>query len=257
MAVMSWPLKLYFMKERKHSKFSASGASRWMACSGSVALSETQPERPSKWAEEGTEAHAVLEYQLKRYLRIPTPPVSGNADMDTHAYDAARFIIDLREKGTKGPSEFLVETRIELPFIHPEMFGTFDAGVVEHFGTLHVIDYKYGAGKMVSPVDNLQMIFYGMGLAHKYDWNFARIKLWIIQPRIKGYDGPLFWEMSIHRLMSYVDVFKKAVERVLKHPNQYVEGAHCHWCRAKAVCPLKTKREVEETQNAFLEAPSY
>ena len=77
-------------------------------------------------------------------------------------------------------SEILVETRIPLSFIHPEAFGTFDAAIVDYFGTLHVFDYKYGQGHAVSPTGNLQMILYGLGLAHRYQYNFKRVRLWII-----------------------------------------------------------------------------
>lgn len=251
------------MKERAHSKFSASGSERWHACPGSVALSEGLPDKSSSWAEEGTLAHEVLERVLqdaikREVLKIhpgyevwSAPGVT--LEMIGHARDAANFILNLYKKYPF--SEILVETRIYLDFIHPEMFGTFDGAVIDHFGTLHVFDYKYGAGHSVSPKENLQMIFYAMGLADKHQWNFKKVRMWIIQPRIKGYDGPSYWDLSITGLLHYVDVFRDAVERVLRLPNKYVEGSWCHWCKAKKICPLKLEARKNKTIDVFTKNP--
>lgn len=241
-------------KERKHSKFSASGAERWMACPGSVALSEGLPDKSNKWAEEGTKAHEMLETVLNAYLtNKPLKFNELNLEMFGHVNSSAQFLFGLHRSILNA--ELLVETRIHLDFIHPEMFGTFDSAIVDHFGVLHVFDFKYGAGHGVSPKDNLQMIFYGLGLAYKYDWNFSSVRLWIIQPRIPSFDGPVFWDVSIGRLRSYVSVFKKAVDRVEAHPNEYAEGTWCHWCRAKNICPLKKNTKIEKAISVFSKTP--
>lgn len=246
--------------ERAHSKFSASGAERYFECPGSVELSEGMPDKGSVWSIEGTQAHELLEEIMTVMIaagstRIYYPQVRRGIpkEMVFHGTNAANFIMGLHAK-TPG-SEVLVETRVYLKFIHPEMFGTFDGAVLDHFGTLHVFDYKYGAGHAVSPIKNLQMIFYGLGLAHLYDWNFKNVRLWIIQPRIKGYDGPIFWDLSIMELKSYVDVFRRAVERVLDNPTLYKEGPWCHWCKAKSKCPLKNEARAEKAVNIFKSVP--
>lgn len=246
--------------ERKHSKFSASGAERYFACPGSVELSEGLPDKDSIWSLEGTKAHGVLEDVLKGALSVGATVVGHvraardvPREMVGYAMSAANFILKLA--ADVGAEEILVETRISLPFIHPAMFGTFDGAVIDHFGTLHVFDYKYGAGHAVSPKENLQMIFYGLGLAHRYDWNFKRVRLWIIQPRIKGYDGPLFWEMGILDLKKYVGIFRDAVRRVEEQPDMYVEGSHCHFCKAKSVCPLKQEGKQKKAKAVFTANP--
>lgn len=248
--------------ERKHSKFSASGAERWFNCPGSVALSEGLPDKDSVWSIEGTKAHEVLEDIMKIGIELGYEALAKARydfrkgiplEMIRHALNAARFILGMHSE-TKH-SEVMIETRIHLDFIHPEMFGTFDGAVLDHFGTLHVFDYKYGAGHAVSPVQNLQMIFYGIGLAHKYHWNFKRVRLWIVQPRIKGYDGPLFWERDIAQMKRYVGVFTDAVERVEKYPNKFVEGSWCHWCKAKTKCPLKQQAKLDQARLVFQAQP--
>lgn len=245
---------------RAHSKFSASGAERWFNCPGSVALSEGLPDKSSPWALEGTQAHEVLETVMTRAIAAGATRVADNYvdqttpwEMQRHAIHAANFVLGLHAR--TPDSEVLVETRIYLDFIHPEMFGTFDGAVIDFFGTLHVFDYKYGAGHFVSPTENLQMIFYAIGLAHRFHWNFKRIRVWIIQPRVKGYDGPLFWEVSTPELKSYVDVFRAKVARVEESPGIYVEGSWCHWCKAKSICPLKREAKLAAAKSIFTIAP--
>lgn len=252
-------------KQRAHSKFSASGAERWMNCSGSVELSEGLPDKSSIYSIEGTTAHEVLEHVLHKAIKEKMPISRLGAEFDwkwqgppnremiSHAISTAEFLLGLHEN--TPDSEFLVETRICLPFIHPDMFGTFDSAIVDVFGTLHVIDFKYGSGHAVSPKNNLQMAFYGLGLAHLYNWNFKRVRLWIIQPRIRGYDGPTYWEIPTLELKSYVDKFKTAVERVEKNPRSYSEGSWCHWCKAKAICPLKRTTKIEKAKSVFSSKP--
>lgn len=241
--------------ERAHSKYSASGAERWFNCPGSVELSEGQPDKSSVYALEGTRAHEVLERLMMVKTGKPLPGLMEKTytpEMARHAVHAAEFIMRLHEQTPN--SEVMVETRIYLDFIHPEMFGTFDGAVVDHFGTLHVFDYKYGQGHAVSPKGNLQMIFYGIGLAHKFKWNFKRVRLWIVQPRIKNYVGPLFWDLGILELRNWVANFEHAVDQVERFPTQFVEGSWCHWCKAKAVCPLKQDAKAEKAVSIFSSA---
>jgi hypothetical protein len=236
---------------KKHSDFSASGAERWFNCPGSVRLSRGLPDKSSVWAEEGTLAHSILEYWLSdEDIELPEKLPQ---EMRQLTYKAAEFILKILDGAPDA--YFLVETRVPLDFIHPEAFGTFDAGIVDLFGVLHIFDFKYGAGVSVSPIENLQMIFYGLALAHRYNWNFKKARLWIIQPRIKGYDGPTYWDIPILILKNYVEVFKNAVKQVEQFPTKYVEGGWCHWCKAKSICPLKQEVRLEKGKDLFKKNP--
>ena len=245
---------------RAHSKFSASGSERWHNCPGSVELSEGVEDKSGPAAIEGTQAHEILESIMIAAIRQRAKQVGSLAfgshvprEMVTHGRNAANFMLGVHNK-VEG-SEVLVENRVYLTFIHPEMFGTYDGAVLDFFGTLHVFDYKYGITHVVSPIQNLQMIFYALGVAYKFDWNFKTVRLWIIQPRAKNYKGPVFWEISIDELRKYVGVFEKAVERVLKHPEMYVEGSWCYWCKARKKCPLKDEKKQEQARSIFGAAP--
>lgn len=250
------------MTIRKHSKFSASGAERWFQCQGSVAISEGLPDKESIYSKEGTRAHNYVEGFLEDAIRHHWNAVSqisvnlvhakepdAPREMTQYAKHAVDFILGV---GRQHPgSEILVESRVFLDFIHPEAFGTLDSAVVDYFGTLHVFDYKYGKGVPVSPVANLQMLFYSIAAAHMHQWNFKKARLWIIQPRIPGYEGPVWWDLSIPELRRWAELFKLAIERVEKNPNRFVEGVWCHWCKAKSVCPLKREGKQAKAAAVF------
>lgn len=243
------------LKERKHSKFSASGAERWFRCSGSIALSEGLPDTTNIYAEEGTRAHEVLETILRASLHAKSttalrltfaPDVPK--EMVHHGMHAANHILKLFNK--VSPAEIMVESRVWLDFIHPEAFGSLDTAIIEHFGTLHIADYKYGMS-LVSPKENLQFLFYALAVAHKYNWNFRRVRMWTLQPRVRGFDGYVFWDIPIQELKSYIPKFREAIERVEKFPDVYTEGDHCYWCKAKSVCPLKTAKKLDQAIDIF------
>lgn len=238
--------------ERKHAKLSASGAERWFRCPGSPALSEGTPDRESEAAKEGTAAHELLEAfftQKGLEAKIKAAP----PEMYRWVKRSVDIIEGMRARARRG-HEFIIEKKVELNFISPEMWGSIDYGIIEHFGTLHVIDFKFGK-KLVSPVENLQLLYYSLGLAHLYHWNFKKVRLTIIQPRARQYDGPSFWELPIVELKRYVAVFNKAVKRVHDEPKTYVEGNWCFFCKAQRICPLKQNRRKDGAKALFMSSP--
>ncbi len=242
---------------RKHSKWPASGAERWTECYGSVSLSEGIPDRPNKYSEAGTIAHEVLEalgrIELSGYDGAEIEENKSIVKKVTPEElkvisSVSQFMFDLHYKNPR--SEFLIETRINLDFIHPEMFGTFDGAVIDHFGTLHIFDFKWGVSP-VSPKRNLQLIYYALGLAHIHHFNFKNATLWIAQPRIPGYEGPLSWSITMTELLNYIPFFETAVRRTIERPTEFREGPWCHWCKAKDVCPLKRDARIGKLSNIF------
>ena len=234
-------------EERKHSKFSASASVRWFNCSGSVALSEGLPDTTSPAADEGIRAHKIYEKLLLREL-FAREVMGADALMLEYVRGAANHTLEIFKKAHEAV--LLVEQRVSLSFIHPEAFGTLDASVIEHFGILDIFDLKYGL-TYVSPINNLQFIFYALAVAFEYNWNFKRIRMWTLQPRVKGFDGYVFWEITIQELRKYEEVFKRAVDRVEKHPTKYTEGDWCWFCKAKKICPLKTEGRNDKAKNVF------
>ena len=238
--------------QRDHSKYSASGSHRWLNCAASVALEEQSPPSPDNpFSLEGTQAHAVLEVLFK--LRELSPLWSAFNYVQLNERDPmVRFGLDMVDTvrtifhGLPG-AELLVEKRIYNTSIHPEMFGTVDAAIVQEFGELHVFDYKYGKS-LVKAEKNTQMIQYALGLAEKFDWNFSTVSMHIYQPRV-GLDAHSVWTIPLEDLKGFwLPVFKSGVARTLAESPRAFAGHHCFWCRAKSICPLK---EENKTTKAF------
>lgn len=239
-------------KPKAHAKYSSSSSERWTECPGSISLTEKalklfgEPE-DSEYAKEGTFAHEVLETLLRgKSLKNFAVP----KDMRKHCAEAAAWIYSQRVDG----ADFLIETKAHLNFIADDMGGTLDVAIVEHFGTLHVIDFKYGAGIAVEPEDNLQMLAYALSVAHKYDYNFSDYKLTIYQPRADHEKGPIrSWYCDFETLARTEAKFRQA-RKLAEGPNPPFKSdadGHCRWCPAAKICPELSSKALSRARIGF------
>lgn len=244
------------MTEKAHADYGASSSERWLACPGSVALSlKAPPEKESPYAEEGTKAHTCLEEFLKgkddvlktRKRLLKDYP----KDMVQHAETAAYAILD--ELAKYPGAELLCETKVPLDFVREGEFGTVDASVVEYYGTLVVFDFKYGAGIVVDPTENSQLIYYALGIAHMYGYDFQKVKIVILQPRAYADDGSTVreWETTIENLKAWEDKFRKGIEACEKPNAPLNAGEHCRFCKAKPICPQISTKALADAQIEF------
>ncbi len=160
----------------QHALLSASSSHRWIHCPPSVRLSESYEDKGSVFAAEGTDAHSLCEYKLRKALgqeaHDPTDDLSYfNREMDDHAADYAAFVMEQVEaaKATCPDTVVLVEQRVDFSHWVPGGFGTADCIVIAD-GTLQVIDFKYGLGVLVSAEENPQMMCYALGALELYDY---------------------------------------------------------------------------------------
>jgi hypothetical protein len=243
--------------KKSHAKYAPSTLHRVMECPGSVELSAPFPNEESAAAKHGTDGHTCLDMLLKngpnkqlateRFLREKYP-----AQMVIHAAWAAKEIWKRTPKG----AQLLSETKSECFHIDPHLHGTTDAVIIEDFGTLHVIDYKYG----VMPVeveDNPQILAYAIGIAHQHDYNFDRVICTIIQPRANHGHGPVrSWVTSIENLLAWAHRFKKGIQAA-KHPEApFKAGEHCFFCPAKEVCLEYSPEATGSIRSRFITPPS-
>lgn len=225
-----------------------------MSCPGSIKLSEriTGPPETTRYAEEGTRAHAALEVVLKNWpSRMAEEKLrrSHPKHMMDHVMRSARSIMAL-----KHPSaEFRCETRVGLNYI-PGMWGTIDSAIIQHFYKLHIIDYKHGAGMMVEPEQNSQLIFYALATAFEYHFDFLEVDITIVQPRIPHKRGPVrTWHTTMDALMPWEETFRKGIEAT-KLPNAKLRaGAHCRFCPASTICPELSRANFEQAQMDFMD----
>jgi hypothetical protein len=103
---------------------------------------------------------------------------------------------------------------------------------------IHVIDYKYGEGKLVSAEQNYQLAFYAIAARKKYGAK-ARTIVSIFQPRVSDSveDKYSEWEISEHELDLFEELFNKTIEDVASGEVHFRKGEHCQFCPVKPRCP--------------------
>jgi hypothetical protein len=248
--------------KRKHSDFAASSSHRWVTCPGSVRLvKKAPPQKAGPYAIEGTNAHECLEFIVRRYGAIEKAKAEAlkkwPEEMVTHAVNSAHTVFKLKPSET---AKLLIETRVVLKGISSELFGTLDYAWVDEWGELVVIDYKYGAGVPVLPIDddtgepNSQLMYYALGIAYKFNFEFDRVKLAIIQPRVWREDeDPLSQGMvTVKHLREFEKKVKAAVIEA-KKPNAPLRASPdaCRWCAAASFCPEVSKGQMDAAGIAF------
>lgn len=250
------------MQEIKtHSKLSASGTHRWFECPGSVALCSIAPPKPdSVYSAEGTNAHSLMEYVLMH------PPANTNYyigkekehglnfkvtnEMAEHVQefvDKVRFLFHSLEG-----AELHVEKKFHLKHIHPDLFGTADVVIVQPFGEIHVVDFKYGAGVPVEVAENTQLLYYGTGAVHGED--YSKVTLHIHQPRADHKDGTWrSWTTTPQYMTEFAKTLKQKALITQKKDAALNPGEHCRWCNAAAICPKLHTKAVQVAQTDFAE----
>jgi len=236
-----------------HSELGASGMHRWRNCPGSVKLSRGVPNTSSRFAEEGTEAHALAASILEaRKLRKPEP--------DTFEYEedmidmVGLYVEHITELGKVKGAIQLFEHRFDLSSIFPGCFGTAD-GVTYYPGErlLVVTDLKYGAGILVDVRDNCQLKYYALGAVVSLGWPVEKIRLEICQPRTWTGEPVSTYEMDIFELWEFADEIVEAALRTQTDETQLTMGDWCRFCPAAAagICPL-IKKELVTLPSATL-----
>lgn len=239
--------------EKKHAKYSPSASSRWLACPGSVSLSALYPAPPESGAAiEGTNAHKCLETFLHhgphKMLSVNHMLLEAGhpVEMVLHAEQAAKAVWAFMPPG----SELIIEGESSCAHIDPDFYGTTDATIVEHFGLLHVIDFKYG--KMpVDPGNNAQLMAYAIGMAKKFDYNFGSVRLTVIQPRGGG-PAVRSWDTTIEHLFWWEDRFRKGIKATKRKHPEYMAGQHCFFCPAKEGCLEYTPEVTQSMRGLFV-----
>lgn len=245
--------------EKAHSDLSASASERWLNCPPSVQLSkQAPPQGTSKWAGEGTLAHHYLEEWLlaiwygEKY-KIPRA-LKENEDMLSAVRSAVNYIKGIWDEDRE---KLFIEERVTLDFIDKEMFGTGDVFIVRPKEHLHAIDYKHGAGKVVDVVKsgtfsteyNTQLMFYAIGMAHRYDYNFKKYTITVIQPRAQSGNGIKSVSFTNRQLKDYIAMFKRGVKRVREGKGKTAQGQWCYWCPAREHnCPLHERIKYEKSK---------
>ncbi len=229
----------------EHALLGASSSKRWLHCTPSVRLEEGFPNESSVFAAEGTFAHEVCEYKVRKYLheRVKRPQseefYTEEIDQITDVY--AEFVITVIEEMRRNGCEplVLVEKRVDYSHIAPSGFGTADMIVIgsgaDGKGLLHIFDFKTGKGVYVDCDHNSQMMLYALGALHEYGYIYPieTVRMSIIQPRL---DNVGTFECSRDELEAWGESIRPIARMAYEGKGEQRPGDWCRFCRAKPVC---------------------
>ena len=245
-----------------HALLSASGSKQWLHCPPSVRLQENFPNESSVYAAEGTYAHEVCEYKVRKYLkeRVKRPQ---SEEYDTEEIEQitdvyAEFVITIIEEMKENGCEPLafVEERVDYSHIAPSGFGTADMLIIgkdeQWRGILHVCDFKTGAGVFVDADHNSQMMLYAIGAlaAYGFLYDIEIVRMSIIQPRL---DNISTFECSRQELEDWGESIKPIAKLAYEGKGEQHPGDWCRFCRAKPVCKACADEALALCREDFLD----
>ena len=247
-----------------HALLAPSASKRWMACPPSARIEALLPDKDTVYSREGTIAHSVAEFILRRYRDRHLLPASDiwqeqqawgeeewinlASDATLQGFDFKEIVETVHENYVKvvmedyltaqvqfSDTQLFVEAPLKLGAFIPEGFGSSDA-VIIYNETLQVYDLKYGKGVRVSAKDNPQMRCYALGAlcgpAELMD--ISTVIMTIVQPRLQHVSSEALTADQLY--LWGVNVLKPAAEKAWEGKGEPVPGEHCHFCKAAAQC---------------------
>jgi hypothetical protein len=239
-----------------------------MTCTASVF--GPQDNTSSSYAEEGTAAHALAAEcwvlgsdpaerigQMIENVEV-TEEMAQGVQIFLDALQAAVSQLEesAEESGAKAAS--LIELFMEAPGV-PEFGGTADAVVwLPKGSSLHVIDFKYGAGVTVEAENNPQLLCYAwlavqMLKTAGIPMKLETVTMTVVQPRREHAAGPirsstvsvLEVEQFGQKILDRIEILSNADEGV------FAAGDHCRWCPRKVHCPKLYELTIENAKKEF------
>lgn len=246
----------------QHALLSASGAHRWLHCTGSPLLEKDFPDSTSVYAQEGTLAHELCELKLMAYTgEISKSKLTSiknklmksglwQPEMDSTSEAYLDYIKDITMSYTVKPV-ILTEKKVDFSRYVPEGFGTADCLILAG-DTLHVVDYKHGKGVVVDADHNPQMMLYALGAMSELSilYRFKFVHMTIVQPRVNNISE---FTMTADELTEWGEtVVKPKAEAAMSGKGEFEAGDWCRFCRAKRQC--KTRYESNDSMYSELSA---
>ena len=245
-----------------HALLSASSSKQWLHCTPSARLQEQFPNESSVYAAEGTFAHEICEYKVKKYMkeRVKRPQseeyYTEEIDQITDVY--AEFVISVIEEMKRNGCEplVMVEEKVDYSHIAPSGFGTADMLIIGRDengkGVLHIADFKTGQGVFVDADHNSQMMLYALGglVAYGYIYDIEIVRMSIIQPRL---DNTSTFECTREELEDWGESIRETAKLAYEGKGEQIPGEWCRFCRAKPVCKACKDEALSLCREEFLD----
>ncbi len=239
-----------------------SSADRWTTCTASPRFilenaDKLPPSTDTVYNQAGTAAHEVCAAYLQN--REPgATPVPIDEDMRWHAFNYMEYVESLMEKHA------IVSVEKKLPLWYmPGRNAMIDVSVLNP-RNLHIVDYKYGEGIVVSPVENLQGAIYARSVIHNFNdgdglpFEFP-VTIHIYQPRGRNSDDGAAhtWETTWGEIRDFtqwhveipasniINVLPENVGNLVFAPSDKA----CQWCPAKGFCAERMKSLTQDFEN--------
>ena len=246
----------------KHAYLPASASPMWLACPPSAKLCAQQEDHGSPYAQQGTDAHELCQYLVEKALgynvRDPTEDLTWyDAEMQEAAEGYCSFVMEQVAEAKKLCKDPLVCVEQTLDFSKwvEHGFGTGDCVIVAD-ELLHIIDFKYGVGVLVEATENSQLKCYALGALDTFGdlYDIRRIRLSIYQPRRENIDT---FELTVEELLRWADeVLAPTAKLAYAGEGEFHAGAHCRFCKVRAVCRERANYSMELAKYDFEEAPT-
>ena len=241
----------------QHALLSPSSAHRWLNCPPSAKLCAAQEETTSVYAQQGTDAHELCQHKLEKALGLDTTDPTENLtyydeEMENCANDYASFVMETlaKIKDTCPDPVVLIEQRLDFSRFVPQGFGRGDCVIIAD-GTMHVIDFKYGLGVLVSAEDNPQMLCYALGALELLDslYEFDQISMTIFQPRR---DNISTFTIAKDELLVWAEnTLAPTAKLAYEGKGEFKAGDHCQFCKIKATCRKRAEYNLEMARYDF------
>lgn len=268
-----------------HARLAPSSAHCWMHCAGSLALQSAFEDKGSGYADEGTAAHTIGAWMLKKRIDLdPGFPLTPAAvkllfadDPLVQKYCNAAMLGYLKDyckiiREYAGDSPLLVEQKVEFSKTIgvPDSFGTADV-IIPARTQIIVPDLKYGMGVKVDAFENEQEMIYGLGVLETFDYlitdEIKEVVLVIVQPRLEHVSE---YVITIENLKAFAEQLRVAAIQAIGQydmwgpkarevdPGEWTSEtfptlklapaeAACRWCIAKADCPALRQEVMDIT----------
>lgn len=242
-----------------HSTLSASSVHRWLSAPPLPQLEKLFPKDASPMAAEGTAAHALCEYKLRKALgqKIKRPASDfDNDDMEAYTDDYCSYVMEEFQKANLNHpgTTVLIEQRLDFSKYVPDGFGTGDCIIIAD-GLMHIIDFKYGKGVRVAAENNPQMKLYALGALNNYSMLYNRpdtIEMTIFQPRIGNIST---WSLETDTLLHWAKTeLKEKAELAINGQGVVKYGPWLQFSNCNAVLRVRYD-EYKKLQALQLKSP--